>query len=141
MTSTARIAPPPPELEPFLFAELVREDNGMVLTVASAFARLGLDPWDQAATLSRLSDSAAAVALAALLGRLPGASGFSVPPLVARLVPLLPRASDPPPAAPAGSRGESQGKRAVTAAASRPSVWVWLFWGAVAVSGLYALWF
>jgi hypothetical protein len=36
-------------LEPFLYAEVGTELNGSTLTVLSVFARLGEDPWGEAA--------------------------------------------------------------------------------------------
>jgi len=35
-------------LDPFLFASIGREESGMSLSVASALARLGSDPWIEA---------------------------------------------------------------------------------------------
>lgn len=121
--------PTPPELEPFLFAEIGKEDNGMALTVASAFARLGLDPWDQAALLARLSDGAATASLAALLGRLPFGSGGDALPIASRLVPLLPKPADPPDA------------RVASPAKRRASRAVWLLWATVAATAVYMIWF
>ncbi len=66
----------------------------MSLTVVSALARLGLDPWIEAAALSRLSAKAAAEKLTASLASPPPSQLPSLPPAtVARLVALLPRAN------------------------------------------------
>lgn len=59
------------EFNDFLFAFVGVEKNGIQLTVLSALARLGLDPWGEAARLSRLSKEAATSALAAAISALP----------------------------------------------------------------------
>jgi hypothetical protein len=46
-------------LEPFLFAEVGDELNGLGLTVLSDLARLGHDPWAEAARLISLPKVAA----------------------------------------------------------------------------------
>lgn len=48
------------EFNEFLFAPVGEEGNGTVLTVLSAFTRLGMDPWGEAALLSELPKEAAA---------------------------------------------------------------------------------
>lgn len=53
-------------LNAFLFEFLGREGNGRQLTVLSALARKGLDPWQEAARLSELPKEAAAIAVADL---------------------------------------------------------------------------
>ena len=138
--------PTPVEFEAFLYAEIGTEDNGMVLTVASAFARLGLDPWHQAAVLARLSDVAATASLAALIGRLQssvsaGAPAVQTEAIASRLVPLLPRET----AAASAALGDApKGRRARGAAAAPPArggSLIWLFWGIIAAAGLYMVWF
>jgi hypothetical protein len=63
----------------------------MMLSVVSALARTGVDPWGEAAELSRLPRRAATERLAALLAALPGSAPPSLPPgVVAGLVALLP---------------------------------------------------
>ncbi len=57
-------------LEPLLFAEVGRESNGAGLTVLSLLARLGLDPWDEAARLVRLPRHAAIASLAGNIARM-----------------------------------------------------------------------
>jgi hypothetical protein len=42
------------DLNPFLFAEVGTQPNGSKLTILSVMGRLGKDPWDEAARLSRL---------------------------------------------------------------------------------------
>lgn len=59
------------EFNDFLFAVVGEEKNGTDLTALSALARLGLDPWEEAARLSRLTKEAATDALAAAIQSLP----------------------------------------------------------------------
>jgi hypothetical protein len=42
------------EFDDFLFAPIGEERNGMLLSVLSALARLGVDPWLGAANLTRM---------------------------------------------------------------------------------------
>src|SRR3546814_6948512 len=55
----------------FLFAYVGEEKEGLEVTVLSALARLGLDPWEEAARLSALSEEAATSALTATIARVP----------------------------------------------------------------------
>jgi hypothetical protein len=82
----------------FLFADVGEDRNGMFLSVLSALARLDLDPWFEAASLSRLPAPAATQRLTSLLSSLPSAQ-LKVPPPAAimRLVGLLPQATREPP--------------------------------------------
>jgi hypothetical protein len=58
--------PHPPEFERFLYASVGEDRNGYVVTVLSALARLGLDPWAETADLVTLGrDAARAVGNAA----------------------------------------------------------------------------
>jgi hypothetical protein len=63
-------APMVPEFDPFLFATVGEEVDGVTLSVLSALTRLGLDPRDEAARLSRLTKEAAADQLARMIARL-----------------------------------------------------------------------
>jgi hypothetical protein len=60
-----------PELQEFLFAPIWIEKNGTPLSILSALARLGMDPWGEATRLANLPRAGAASALAAILARLP----------------------------------------------------------------------
>jgi hypothetical protein len=81
-----------PSFDNFLFAEVGEEQNGMVLSVVSALARLDLDPWTEAASLSRLSARAGGERLTALLSSLPTSQVTSLSPAkVIHLIGLLPR--------------------------------------------------
>jgi len=63
-------APMLPEFDPFLFASVGEEIDGVPLSVLSALTRLDLDPRDEAARLSHLTKEAAADQLARLIARL-----------------------------------------------------------------------
>jgi hypothetical protein len=59
-----------PEYDEFLYAIVSNEKNGMQLTMASAIARSGVDPWKEAARISKLPKDAALGALAGLVPNL-----------------------------------------------------------------------
>jgi hypothetical protein len=61
--------PNPPEFERFLYAPVGEDRNGYVVTVLSALARLGLDPWQETADLVTLGRDAARARLGTLLAR------------------------------------------------------------------------
>ena len=61
--------PHPPEFERFLYASVGEDRNGSVVTVLSTLARLGLDPWQEAAELVTLGRDAARSRLETLLAR------------------------------------------------------------------------
>jgi hypothetical protein len=86
----------------FLFASLTTDDSGAApLSTVSALARLDLDPWREAAELTRLSQATATRRLAALLARASGGQPLPDPEAVAvRLVALLPERGGPAVAAP-----------------------------------------
>ncbi|MCV2874567.1 hypothetical protein OEZ71_19885 [Defluviimonas sp. WL0050] len=80
------------DFDPFLYAFVGKDQNGAAVTVVSALARLGLDPWEEAARLANSGQEAARGRLGAIL------SGFKdVPALgldhgavAAKLAGLLP---------------------------------------------------
>lgn len=80
------------EFNDFLFAPIGEEENEMSLSVISALARLGIDPRQEAARLTRLPRELATRSLAATIDELP--SGRWAPSdsreIAARLVQLLP---------------------------------------------------
>ena len=86
----------PANLGAFLFAEVGIEPGGMPLTVLSALARLGLDPWDEAGRLAGLPHREAAGNLARSLAALPGTPPADADGVAARLVALLPGRAAPP---------------------------------------------
>ncbi|MDW3118029.1 MAG: hypothetical protein R8G60_09780 [Roseovarius pacificus] len=61
--------PHPPEFERFLYASVGEDRNGSLVTVLSTLARLGLDPWQEAAELVTLGRDAARSRLETLLAR------------------------------------------------------------------------
>jgi hypothetical protein len=81
------------DFDAFLFASVGEERNGMRLTVVSALARRGLDPWQEAHRLAAMSKPTAADRLALLIALLPsGASAASdMHAIAAQLVELLPK--------------------------------------------------
>lgn len=81
------------ELNEFLFAPIGEERNGMTLSVFSGLARLGVDPWAEAARLANLPNLAATEALARTIARMSGGSWqpLEAPRIAARLIGLLPK--------------------------------------------------
>jgi hypothetical protein len=89
----SRFAPLRPDLDPFLFALIGDERNGIPLSTISALTQLGLDPWEEAGRLSGLAKRDAIERLADLILKLPGGRH---PPaeaqqIAVRLVDVLPR--------------------------------------------------
>ncbi len=76
-----------PEYEPFLYAVVCDDPSGAPLTVVSAIARSGADPWREAARIARLPKSAAFEALACLI---PVSSAAENEAIAQRLFSLLP---------------------------------------------------
>ena len=79
----------------FLYAALGEDRGGRTVSVLSALARLGLDPWDEAAELSDLPREGARSRLGQLLTRFSDvpALGRDQGAIIRRLVELLPSAS------------------------------------------------
>ena len=86
------------DLNGFLFAAIGVEGSGPPLSVLSALARLGLDPWQEAGRLAELPRGAAADGLARLIAALPSSPWplSDATPIAAKLVALLPRRNDGP---------------------------------------------
>jgi hypothetical protein len=92
MANTDAFAIQRSDLNGFLFADVGVEANGMTLSVLSALARLGMDPWDEAGRLARQPKAKAIEGLARIIANLP-ASLWPLPDataIAARLVALLP---------------------------------------------------
>jgi hypothetical protein len=90
------------ELNKFLFADIGVEVNGMTLSVLSALARLGHDPWRQAERLAALPPATAVDLLSKIIAAMPD-SPWSLPDAAAiatRLVTLLPKHQSPSSAPP-----------------------------------------
>ena len=81
------------QFDDFLFAPIGEEENGMVLSVVSALARLNLDPWQEAAKLTGLPVGTATQRLASLIAALPDAPPARLSPgaIATSLIALLPR--------------------------------------------------
>ena len=96
----------PLQFDRFLHATIGRERNGMDLSVLSLLARVGHDPWTEAARLAELPRAAAADSLAATIACLPGESRTRVHARMVALclVPLLPGKDQPAQGTPAASR-------------------------------------
>ena len=60
-----------PEFDNFLFAAIGDDENGAPLSVASALARLDVDPWREAVSLARMPRAIAAGRLTSLIASLP----------------------------------------------------------------------
>lgn len=57
------------DLDRFLYAPVGEDRNGNAVTLLSALARLGFDPWQEASELGALSSEAARVRLGATLSK------------------------------------------------------------------------
>lgn len=81
----------------FLYADLGQDTDGNTVSVLSALARLGVDPWTEADELSRLSHARARDRLGSLLARLRDipSLGETAATTVQRLIELLPNAPRP----------------------------------------------
>jgi hypothetical protein len=92
------VTSPPPtgqsgQFNDFLRCALWLESDAAPLSVLSALARLDLDPWEAAAQLAELPESAACAKLSSMLADLPGAPAMRQDreAFCARSVRLLPR--------------------------------------------------
>ncbi len=85
----------PADLGAFLFADAGAGPGGTPLTVLSALARQGVDPWDEAGRLAKLMDQDAAAQLARSLAAVPGAPLPDPAGCARRLVALLPGRAAP----------------------------------------------
>ena len=92
MTRSLSVSALGSEFNDFLFAPIGEDRNDMPLSVLSALARLGLDPWQEAAELARLPPDTATQRLVASIAAL--SDGLSVHveirTLATRLIALLP---------------------------------------------------
>jgi len=96
----------------FLYAPVGEEENGMVLTALSALARLGVDPWDEAARLSEMPQETATKRLTSIISGVPHGqwAASAVGDIAARLASLLP-----------GKQAAVVQSQAATSATHRPS--------------------
>jgi hypothetical protein len=116
------------EFNEFLFAFVGEEKSGIQLTVLSALARLGFDPWAEAARLSGLSKEAATSALSIAIAKLPEGDwkASESQSIALRLVNCLPRRGSSSQTPARDGRGEEQKPKL-----SVPS---WLVWAVIAVA-------
>jgi hypothetical protein len=121
------------EFNDFLYAVVGEEKTGIRLTVLSALARIGLDPWREAARLSDLPTDAATRALAAIVQALPEGDWKSSDSwaIADRLVHSLPNRGSPA----AGSPQEKY----VREKQSKFQVPNWLLWIAMGAAVYFAL--
>jgi hypothetical protein len=121
------------EFNEFLFAFIGEEKGGQQLTVLSALARLGLDPWGEAARLSELSEEAATDALAAAIGTLPGGDwkASEQQSIAAGLVNFLPRHNSPSARSPQGG--------GITDQQQKSGALRWLVWIALGAALFFAI--
>ena len=93
MTKANSLFFPRATFDAFLYASVGEEQNGMELSVVSALARFGLDPWQEAARLAALPKELATDGLGLLLDRLPEGrwQRSDTATIAARLVKLLPQ--------------------------------------------------
>jgi hypothetical protein len=89
MTSSASIFGLTQEFDDFLFARINADSEETPLSMLSVLARLGLDPWEEAAELAKLPPASAAQRLLSLIAAIP--SAYPDPGTVSnRLICLLP---------------------------------------------------
>jgi len=121
------------EFNEFLFAFVGEERSGQQLTVLSALARLGLDPWGEAARLSELPKEAATQALAAAIAALPEGDWkvSDSRSIAVRLLDCLPRRGSPSAKSP---QGRSIGGQKPKSGAPK-----WLVWIAFGAAVLFAM--
>ena len=81
------------DFDEFLFAPIGVDASGMPLTLLSLLARLGIDPWEEAAELAHLSREPAMQRLASRLEAMPNgpASAADTVNIATRLIALLHR--------------------------------------------------
>jgi hypothetical protein len=106
MALRSAYTPELPEMDPFLFASVGEEVDGIPLSVLSALSRLDVDPRCEAARLSHLAKDAAVDQLARMITRLPNRhwTTLEIRRIAARLIELLPQTkSDLADTQPAGS--------------------------------------
>jgi hypothetical protein len=94
----------PSSYDNFLYAPVGENTNGALLTVLSVLARQNVDPWEEAADLSRLPPETAARRLTAMITASPGQSSNQAA-VADRLIALLPRRMASAPSAPTAVPG------------------------------------
>jgi hypothetical protein len=100
VTKRAALAARNPQFDKFLFAPVGEDWKGAHVSVLSAFARLGVEPWQEAQELARLPADSARERLDALFARLPGVPALiinhrAIAEHLIALLPQLPKARAP----------------------------------------------
>ncbi len=92
MTASASVSYLTPQFDDFLFAQIDEDSEATPLSVLSVLARLGVDPWEEAAKLAQLPRLSAAERLVAFIAATPGApsSYLNAKTVCDRLIDLLP---------------------------------------------------
>ncbi|MFZ1109052.1 MAG: hypothetical protein WAN43_12010 [Rhodomicrobium sp.] len=92
MTASASFSYLTPQFDDFLFARIDEDGEATPLSVLSVLARLGVDPWEEAAKLAQLPRISAAERLAAFIAATPGAppAYLNAKTVRDRLIDLLP---------------------------------------------------
>jgi hypothetical protein len=92
MTTSASVSYLTPQFDDFLFARIDEDNEATPLSVLSVLARLGVDPWDEAAKLAQLPRVSAAERLVAFIAATPGAPAayLNAKTVCDRLIDLLP---------------------------------------------------
>ena len=118
MTSSPSVSYLTPQFDDFLFARINEDSEATPLSVLSVLARLGVDPWEEAAKLARLERISAAKRLVAFIAATPGAppAYLNAKTVCDRLIDLLPS-----PASVAIPPSQERGVRAMTK--SRFVIW------------------
>jgi hypothetical protein len=121
------------EYERFLYAVVCEEPNGAVLTMVSAIARSGADPWREAARIAKLPKAAAFEALGRLI---PDRGDADKTAIANRLFALLPtRRLDKPFDGPLQPASASAAKTVV--AVQNPLVLIVVVLILAVITGLY----
>jgi len=97
------------DFDEFLFSSVGNDANGNPLTLLTVLARLGVDPWEEAADLAHLSREPAMQRLASRLEAMPNgpSSAADTVNIATRLIALLHRAPSRKPALPKAPRPEA----------------------------------
>ena len=96
MTTSTSASNLTPQFDDFLFARIDEDRDATPLSVLSILARLGVDPWAEAAKLAQLPRVSAAERLAAYIAATPGAPSVYLndKKVCDRLIDLLPSPAD-----------------------------------------------
>lgn len=97
MSASDVLHPDGPDYDAFLHAELGEDRTGVAVTVLSALARIGLEPWTEAKELALLSNEEAEVRLNAHLAAITDVPALAMASRskAAKLVSLLPKRKSP----------------------------------------------